>query len=275
MSAKIIFASKTFLPALVSNSISVTNDALANLIGALILLLLVSERKRMNNILPGICLGAGVLTKSNLLVFFPVIMLFFAFKSEGTKDFLIRFLKTFIAALVISLPYFIYNINNYGTIVALNPGVNVSFSMFSDGIFSMYRMVRNFFWSFWAAFGRIYEFQLPKLVYILYFFPVSIAAITGIVKVLKDSLKESKINDFVFLIIIVILFTGSSFFYSSLYEENCSWGKYIFPVLPVVTILFFRGIAALLPKYYRRFALFFLASLILIDIKFLIDFILC
>ncbi|RKY86674.1 hypothetical protein DRQ09_05785 [candidate division KSB1 bacterium] len=264
-----------FLPSFVSNSFSITNDVLSNLIGTILIFLLLKERTFRNDTLLGLFSGLGIIIKPNLLVFFPIIIIFLIGKSNNLTGFIKSFLLILSISLLISIAYFLRNYNIYGTPVAINPGVEVSFNIFNKGFNSVHRVLRNSFWSFWAAFGRIYEFKLNKFIYLFYFFPITLIAIYGIIKCIANKIEETIQNNLTFWIIAVTIFIGSSIGYSLVYEINCSWGKYFFPVLPLISILFIAGLKITLKKYYRLVSIIFVISLVLIDIKFLIEFILC
>jgi len=269
------FAFIAFLPSFVSNSVSITNDSLANLIGAILVVMLLNKRTFKGDIIFGVLLGLGILTKPNLLVFYPIIIIFLILKFSGTREFLFSLAIIFGISLIIGFPYFLRNYREYGSIIAINPGVPVTSSFFEDGMLNIYRIIRNSFWSFWAAFGRTYEFKLNKFIYLFYFFPLTVLSFAGVIKNIRKKHEDSDTTGTIFWILAVLIFIGSSFFYSLLYEVNCSWGKYFFPVLLAVGILFIKGLYTFFQNYFTIILVIFIISLVIIDFKFLIDFCLC
>jgi len=262
------------LPSFISNSVSITNDALANLIGALIILLLVGRRTPGNDIFLGVLLGLGVLTKPNLLVFYPIIIIFLLVKYSASSGVIGSLCVILTISLIIGFPYYFINYRNYGSLIAINPGVSVDLSFEHVNVKSLYSVIRNFFWSFWAAFGRIYEINLNKYFYILYFFPVTILALAGMIKSIFREIKNRTYCLFLW-VGVVIIFIAGAFSYSLLYEVNCSWGKYFFPVLPVIALLMIKGIKAVIQEKHFMYVGIFIISLFAVDCKFFIEFLLC
>jgi len=229
-------------PAFMSNTTSITNDALAVLIGVLLLAQIPGNRFLNRPWTAGLLLAAGMLVKANLLLFIPLFLIIAAGLSTARKRTAGAVLRMLLPPLAVvcsavllekfhMLPYRFF------------PPYTGSEEPFS--LFRLYQVFRNFFWSFWAAFGRTYEIHLPAVLYGIIFFPVSLLAAAGVVKSLARG-GEFKKNDallFKFLLV-ALVFAAASVHFSLLFfgGVNTSWGKNIFPVLPAVTALFVFGL---------------------------------
>ncbi|MFC1477189.1 glycosyltransferase family 39 protein [candidate division KSB1 bacterium] len=241
--AKLAFLLLLFHPTFLSNTTSITNDALAVCIGFLLLYFILDNSVLRRPFVVGITLAAGVLTKANMLLFIPVFIGVLAV--AGRKDTgkilpaFAKLLTPLILVPLISLLFFdLQTVKTW-----LFPPYSGTPEEIS--VFRVYQIFRNFFWSFWAAFGRIYEIHLPSLLYVILFFPVCVISLHGLARTVFKR-EERPVESFYFntYLLITGIFVVSSFFFSILFISgtNTSWGKNIFPILPAVLFLFVFGL---------------------------------
>ncbi|MGA2623570.1 MAG: hypothetical protein ABSF91_06910 [Bacteroidota bacterium] len=243
-----------FLPTFIVNSASVTNDALANLIGAVLLWMLLLPPGRFEALWVGIVLGLGMLTKASIWMFVLLVPVALFLRQ---KDLVAVARKSFIVllvALVISGWFFLRNFNRYGNILAILPGFEKVSPLSDHTLADFWRVVRNMNWSFWAAAGRTYEIHLAPVVYVVVFLPLTLLALAGVARMAfkripMDSGKfPFEISGHAFLTLGIILAAEvlAAMYYSLMYPINCAWGKYVYPVLPAIAILFVTGMYRML-----------------------------
>lgn len=242
-SALLVLAIASTLPTFIVNNASVTNDALANFIGALTIWLIFLPETLKRNLLISLILGLGILTKANL---YPLsLVIIFAIWIQ--KRNLVATFKTIypiiIILLILSSWFFIWNYARYGTIIAISPGVPKHFSIFDLTLTEIWQTIRNFNWSFWAAAGRIYQINLSPVLYLIIFLPVSFMAFIGVIKTLLNhtyiSISSNNFNIILFAVIVMML---SSLYFSLMSVEHSSWGKYVYPALSPFIILLVYGV---------------------------------
>jgi len=246
-----LLAFVAFLPTFVSNTTSVTNDALANLLGAALLLLCIRPPQKWPEVWMGLLLGLGLLTKPSLGLFFPIIFGAIWLREGTPRKALVFLMRLILIAGAPSLWLYVVNYRRYGSFLALNPGIPSFFPLGHHGWEDLWRVIRNFNWSFWVAFGRIYEVHLPPVAYVVLFLPVTGLAACGVVKlltakghlkVIDDPLRVSFARAFGVSLLAFVLFTGAALYYSLMYPINCAWGKFLFPALPGIALLFVAGL---------------------------------
>ncbi len=243
-----------FLPTLIVDSASVTNDVLANLIGAVLLWMLLQPSRQYQALWLGIVLGLGILTKASLWMFVLLVPLALFLRH---KDLVAVAKKTFIVllvALVISGWFFLRNFNSYGSILAILPGYKTVSPLSDHTLADFWRVIRNMNWSFWAAAGRTYEIHLSPIVYVVVFLPLTLLALAGVVKIVLNRIPvnseerpfEISRPAFLVLVIAVAAEVLAAMYYSLMYPINCSWGRYVYPALPAIAILLVAGTYRLL-----------------------------
>jgi len=238
-----------FLPTFIVNSASVTNDVLANLIGAVLLWMLLQPSRPNRTLWLGIVLGLGILTKASLWVFVPLVPVALFIRERNLSVSMKKSIVVFLIALLISGWFFLRNYNRYGNVFAFDPGFETVSPLANHTLADFWRVVRNMNWSFWAAAGRTYELHLSPVVYVVVFLPVTLLALAGVAKmVLKrlpaDSEKwpfEISRPAFLTLGIVLAAEVLAAMYYSLMYPVNCSWGRYVYPALPAIAILFVAG----------------------------------
>jgi len=255
-----------FHPAFMSNTTSVTNDALAVLIGTVLLYFMVENYPVRRPVISGIVLSLALLTKTNLLLFMPIFLVMVIIAEIPFKQKLLR-VCFMLAPVLMIVGFFVAPAWKLYAKMWLFPpsfGYNetVTFARF-------YEVLRNFFWSFWVAFGRAYEIHLPALLYLVVFFPVSIASIFGIGKSLKRCSVICPDRELTLKFVLVsTIFIIASLHYSLFFfgGVNTSWGKNIFPALPAVLALFVGGLYKIMENRTKILILVLSVICFLIDV---------
>ena len=237
-----------FHPAFLSNTTSVTNDALAVLAGAILIGCFLKKLHLKMPELTGLLLSASVFSKSSLSIFIPFTFLLVVISDESWKS------KTVVLArigLSCILCYGILYVMTSSHQTSLVPPISVHAEHVT--LLRTYQVVRNFYWCFWVAFGRTYEIHLPALLYIVVLMPFSLTAGYGILKQLKNYFAiDRNIDTFIQYLILVALYVFASLsfslFFSFTEQSNTSWGKNIFPILPAVYVLFVIGMNSLMKQ---------------------------
>jgi len=257
-----------FHPTFISNTTGITNDALANLIGTIILLGIINCMITSKPLLLGFLLSLGMLTKTNLLLFIPLVLIIvILMKSDILKKVNICF-RICLPIVIIYGGFWLFEYYREGNFF-LFPPLSVQSEQIT--LFRIYQVFRNFFWSFWAAFGRTYEIHLPAVLYVIIFLPVTLLAIVGIIKVIFFKSRFWQTNRIwgKFILITLLFFCASIYFslhYSIFGTVNTSWGKNIFPVLPAVLALLVYGLKQVLSKGVKEILLTLAGICFVIDL---------
>ncbi|MCX7727167.1 MAG: glycosyltransferase family 39 protein [Chitinispirillaceae bacterium] len=238
-----------FLPTFVNNGSTVNNDGLANLLGLTILFIVLTMSLSYRKVLfLSLTWSIGVYTKSNILPLFFIILLdLFTEDIKKKEKILYSFLFLLISILICS-PYILWNLHRYANFIPINPGVTTISPLQNLHLSKLSRAVINFNWSFWAAAGRIYEIHFPSYVYLFFYLPFSLLSLLGIIKIFwkviktRKTFSEKNYRLKVILLMSIILEVAASLYYTLQYPIMCSWGKYVYPVLPAIAILFIEGI---------------------------------
>ncbi len=241
--AFVVLALVSTLPTFIVNNSSVTNDALANFIGALIIWQIFLPETVRRNLLMGLLLGLGILTKANLYPLALLIIFSFWIQKRNMMETIKSVFPIFLIASALSLWFFIWNYTRYGSIIAISPGVSKILSIDEITLAEIWQSVRNFNWSFWAAAGRIYQINLSPALYLIIFFPISFIAFIGVINTFVNrTFNYISSNNFRILFFAVILMIFSSLYFSLMSVEHSSWGKYVFPSLAAFIIMIVYGV---------------------------------
>jgi len=270
-----VFILFLFHPTFISNTTGITNDALANLVGAIILLGIINCLITSKPLLLGFLLSLGMLTKANLLLFIPfALIIVILMKGDILKKVKICF-QICLPIVIIYGGFWLFEYYKEGNFFLFPP-----FSVQSEQItlFRIYQVFRNFFWSIWAAFGRTYEIRLPAMLYVVIFLPVTLLAIIGLTKDIFSKYRFWQTDSIwcKFILITLLFFCASIYFslhYSFFGTVNTSWGKNIFPVLPAVLALLAYGLNKILKKGVKEILLTLAGVCFFIDLWVLTKFI--
>ena len=255
-----------FLPTYVSNSSSISNDSLAILVSTLFIYLLsVAEPKKCTHLLLlGVVLGWAILTKYNCLVLVPALLIYVWMFQK--REFMRVIFPVLGVAAVLIIPWFFFTHKMYGEILALNPGFGTDFSFWHHSGTEFYHVLRNLFWSFWAAAGRAYEIHLPIWYYVFVFGGITAVSGWGLLRLWLRRKNAAQLDSASLKIagwsgLVLLLLVAASLWYSLSYQVMTSWGKNLYVgILPIALLLSlgWQQISA------NRYWLYFLPVLLLL-----------
>lgn len=233
-----------FLPTFVGVSSTINNDVLVTMISAACLVMCFRSKWTLPGALViGLLFGAAVLTKLTALALAPVIIYQWWKQKNGTsRQYSALVMGGVGAALGVGL-LLARNVWMYDSLLVINPGVQAGWS-FSTAHLTW--ALRNLIWSFWLAFGRTYTLTPPPAVYIITVGPMMLGALVGLWK------SRSQYRAIVTACGIGLGTTvAGSLLYTLSYPigEMTSWGKNLFPVLPLVSMLLAIGLSELHRAY--------------------------
>ena len=237
-----------FLPSFAGVSSSLNNDTLLIFFSSLLLLSIFPPdqlRDPRRAVAAGVFAGAALATKLNALILFPVIAWAYwqFFRSDQ---------RAAVRALLFTLPgiaagaaiVVARNLLTYGSIVALpphSPGAEITLS-------SLVHALRNLGGSFWLAAGRVYEIHPPVWVYLVTALPLTLFALLGWWR----RRKEVAVKRDAFLVgLAVSSALAASLWFTLSYPEGTqtSWGKNVYPVLPLIAYAFAFGWSEAIPRF--------------------------
>lgn len=227
----------SFLPTFAGLTATVNNDAFTVLLASVSLFVLVRPAVDARTAFcSGLWAGAALLTKLSALILLPVILFHLYQRQRAARP---RQPRLYLAAgagwAAGALLLTARNVLQYGSVLALNPGVGRAIDV-SPG--HLVWALRNLNWSFWLAFGRTYQITLPPAVYLFTVLPLLAAAGFGWLRLRRTH------RDLLHLLLFAIL--GASVLslgYTLLYPPGTmtSWGKNLYPVLPLAAVFFANG----------------------------------
>jgi hypothetical protein len=225
------------LPTFVGVTTTINNDAFAILFSAISLMYIVkSEWTTKTALWSGFWAGIALLTKMSSMALVPI-LLFRIYQLRSVEKNL-KFRWSLLAFLAWSLgasALVLRNIVQYERVFVLNPAVETQFA------FSLRHLlwaIRNLTWSFFLAFGRIYQVRPPAIVYIITIIPLLMAAVYGSIRVIH---KHSELLQLI--LVSIICGVSSSLYYTCSYPRGTmsSWGKNLYPILPLIAIFLIVG----------------------------------
>ncbi|MDP2685179.1 MAG: glycosyltransferase family 39 protein [bacterium] len=269
-----------FLPRFSFTSVGINNDALVIAISTIAiyyLIRLLNEKLTLkHNLILGLIFGVGLLSKPQFYIFFLFLFIFYIYqliKFKKIKPILISCIIVLLLAVLISSSWFWFNYTNRGSF----PTSQISGALHLNNIDSTsiglsdtlgYIFIRYIFLitSYFSMLGCCHEiYTIPIFLGLFY---ITIA--TGLFGYILFLYKEKKIikNHFKYLFIFlipVILELSYLLIYlrQPLYTGTVDFpidGRYIFPVISALTIIFILGLKNIIPKKLHKFSLVILAS---------------
>ena len=226
-----------FLPTFVGSGAAVSNDALVVLLSAACLYFCWQPHCTARTAFwSGFFVGLAFLTKANGLVLVPFVLLQICRHSGHNRQVVVRRLVWAGGGwLVPAGLVFARNIALYDEWLVLNPGAETG-SGFT--LANAARAIRNLTWSFWLAFGRGYLISLPPIAYLTTAFPLMLLAALGWLRVYKKEIGLLVPTGFA-----IVVAVGGSLWYTFSYPPGAmtSWGKNLFPVLPMIAVFMVVG----------------------------------
>ena len=191
----------------------------------------------------GLTFGLAILTKLNAVVIAPLLVYRVATLTDGGHGSRPKLASiTLVAALPGIALLFWRNLALYHSLIVVYPGVETNWSFITGHIVWA---IRNLIWSFWLAFGRTYQITLPPVVYILTILPLTLGAAVGLARTpaVHRRLIVTGIGTTIFAVVASLIYT-----FSYPPGEMTSWGKNLYPVLPVIALLLALGWRYLTPR---------------------------
>ena len=245
------------LPSWVGVSSSVNNDTLTALVSAVCLLMLANRKWTPTIALTaGLLAGAALSTKLSALAL-PIIAMVRITQLNGT-DQKTRLHLGFIAVtgcLVGLLPLLVRNITIYNQLIVYNVGVPSGNGV---TVSNVWRAATNLLRSFWLSFGADYSIHPETWLYVVIILPLVLLAFYG-------SLRKWHQHRNVLILIItgITVSVVASLAYTLSYPPGkmTSWGKNLFPVLPLISAFFALGWTTVAKKHSNGF-LWIIASVL-------------
>ncbi len=265
------------IPMHIAMSAAINNDTLAELILALILLVLVKLQKggltERKGLALGLLLGLGLLTKSTTYLAFPLALLA-VFTSEGyRRDSALRLVAvSFGLALAISWWWFLRNLLTYGdfdifgwrrhdAIVVGRPHTG-GFDLAAAKHFLLVS-----FKSFWAQFGWM-GILVDERIYLILFLVSALAGLGFLLFLTKNLLHRELLSSHqkVSLALLgsaLFLIFASDLWYNLKFIQ--AQGRYLFPAIVPICLFFVIGLRELIRREYEKlfFSLLYLGFLAL------------
>jgi len=265
------------LPQFIFISAVINNDNLANLLSTICIYLImknsIKDSSKSDYIYLGILIGVGILAKKTLLFIIPAFLLIESLKfityKTNKKQILIGTFLTITFIFLISSWYFIRNKLIYGDFMANQMELDTLRALINEkSLFSMY-FITPFFPSFIRSFiGALGWMNLILPIYIYAFY--ILLFIISLFGFAKNGIKRLISNNLVVYIMILILGCLSGIIYFNL-TYNQSQGRYIFPVISVISILFTFGLQKMidslnLSKWKNAILLMLCLAFVMVDI---------
>ncbi len=265
------------LPQFIFISSVINNDNLANLLSTICIFLILKDSKNSNTkasyVYLGLLIGLGILTKKTLLYLVPVFLIIESIKfitnSNDRKQTIINSLITIIFILLVSSWYFIRNKLIYGDFLATQMEFETLKGLINEkSLFSIYFItpfVPSFVRSFIGALGWM-NLILPLYVYVFYIL-IFLLSLLGFIKNGIESLKSNK--KLIYSILLTLGCLVGIIYYNLTYNQ--SQGRFIFPVISVISVLFTIGLQKLidslkLSKWKNTLVLTLVLFFIIVDI---------
>ncbi len=230
----------------------INNDSLSNLISTISIFFMFKifkdKNKLSNYILCGLFLGIALLTKKTLFFLIPsycFVILFMILKNKEHKSKILQYsLILFSIAVLLSSWFFIRNHFLYGDFAASKMEHDTMQSLIDKkSIFSSY-FVLNFFPSITRSFFGVFGWMncpLPRYVFVIHL-SVVILSIAGLVYYfIKYKIKNILILSSAVFILVCL---GGIIYFNLTFTQ--SQGRYMFPVLSLIALLFSFGIKNLI-----------------------------
>ena len=247
-----------FLPSYVGITSTVNNDAAVVLLAALAFHAALAAPGGGGAFRAGLFTGLALLAKSSAVVVVPFFLMYYWCSGHGTDRTegtdrsggdrwqslwrygagaaigvgLRRRLLRYGAGAAIGVGLLLArNIIQYDALLAVMPGVEREAALDPANVA---HAVRNLFGSFWLAFGRLYTVHPPFLFYLLTFVPMTIAAAAGYLRSRAQRPLPLGLLTVTFACAVLL---SLAFTLSYPAGTMTSWGKNLYPLLPLFAIV--------------------------------------
>lgn len=265
--AALTAAVASFVPYFNLLSGAVTNDALANLIGALLILLIarlivISSSSWRSYFVLGLFCGVALLTKESLFGIMLFVCVPLIYLAKSPRRFVFNGLAVVVATLLVGGWYVVSNIASFGEpipasvqrahLTALGQVSEEHLSTLGQwwGYFSNFLLF--FHDSFWGNFG-IYNVPLPRVVYRAYDVLVGASGLGLLLTLWRWRPRAGWSRQKTALVALGLMVPVQ--FAAIVYRDQTYWapqGRYLYVVLPVIALYLATGVLALAPSSKRR-----------------------
>jgi 4-amino-4-deoxy-L-arabinose transferase-like glycosyltransferase len=239
------------LPTFVGLSASVNNDILVVFFSSLFLAVILRPYARWTR---RSCLGAGILLGAAIASKFTgvLLLLVFAYRLAlpRTEDrrWIRRSVLLLLPGLLVGVGVLVLrNVLVYGDPLVITPGVEKGFSI---SLSQVLRALRNMGWSFWLAFGRTYEIHLSPAAYVIGSGILTGAALFGWWR-RRESLDVRRKAWFFIVTGALGILASLAFTLSYPPGIQTSWGKNLYPLLPLFAAFAAFGWKEAFPRFPR------------------------
>jgi hypothetical protein len=241
----------TVLPTFVGLSASLNNDVLVVSLSSLFLVVILRPYSRWSGkscLVAGFLAGAAIATKLTGVLLLLVLGYRLLEVRAGSRARVWRSVPMLLPGLVLGVGALVMrNLLVYGAPLVITPGAEMGLTM---TVSQFLRALRNIGWSFWLAFGRTYEIHLPPLAYVLLAGFLTGAALFGWWRCRKDpAVKSNAALMAAVLCLGVIASLGFTLSYPA--GMQTSWGKNLYPLLPLFAVFAGFGWTAAFPRHPR------------------------
>lgn len=251
--AGLAFAS--FLPTFVAVSANVNNDVLVDVEVAMTSLLLIGALRSDDVGLPRLALVsalvvAGLYTKTSAAVLIPTIAIWAWFMGRGRLRSIVRCASPALIGLAAIAPWwYLRNHLSYGDFL----GIDIYWPHHGEPrLLRLMNSVVHLATTFWSSIGRIYDIQPPRMwIYV----PAALVLLLAAIGLTRMALWRS--HDRSTWWILVLLFAQLLMIVTGAVVYGVRFGfgegRYLFPVLPTISLLVGAG-ASILLRPLRRYA---------------------
>jgi 4-amino-4-deoxy-L-arabinose transferase-like glycosyltransferase len=258
------------LPMHLMLSSSVSNDMLTEVIFSLTLLvctaILMDGMTWLRTMVIGCVLGVGLLTKTTCIILFPVVLVAYLLAGRAKKIAWTSVGGHVATALAISLViggwWLMRNIRLYGDLLAISQ-FNKTFQdtakpdmliVAFGPLWYLERLVGWTFASFWGVFGHMDTF-MPAWAYLIFGVASLSALVRGIPAVRDLMSKAGTVRDVLVIFTLTVGLVGIAFlkFNASFFQVQ---GRYLYPAILPISVLWSMGISGLFPKKYENLAIY-------------------
>lgn len=266
-----------FLPRFSFTSTGINNDALVIAISTMAIYYLfkfLNEKLDLKvNLILGVIFGIGLLSKPQFYIFFLFLLIFYLyklFKEKNIKTILISGLTVLILAIIISSGWYWFLISNHHSLptnqvsgvldLDANNQTPLSLSSMSEYVFLRYLFLTS---SYFGMVGCCHEISLAPLFQGIFFISIG-AGLFGYMFYLFEQRKILKDFKKIFLLAIPVfleLAYLAIYLRQPLADGGVDFpidGRYLYPVISCLTIIFIIGLQKITPKKTHRYILIIL-----------------
>jgi len=273
-----------FLPRFSYTSAGINNDALLITLSTIFLYLIIkylSDKITLqNSIILGIVFGLGLLSKTQFIIFSPLLagLYIYKFIKEKNNKYILQLALVALIILIISGWWFIFNYYHYHNLMGFgmetygetNTANQLTFvKAISSIILRYFYLLNSYFYSFGCC-GEILMAPFYQLIFCLTVGLFFLGFFLYLFKLKKDQSKTANRDEMIVMFSSFVLLEGLLFFLflkGLIIKGNTSFpidGRYYYPVISCLTILFIISLQKIIPDKYYKYTYLFLSTGIMI-----------